>query len=697
MDSYEKIRIVGRGAYGTVYLCRRLVDNGLVIIKQIPVEDMTIEERQSAINEVKVLSVLKYPNIIGYYDSFYEDKALMIVMEYAEGGTIFEYLQQRRDELLSEEEILHLFVQILQSLHHVHSKNILHRDLKTQNILLNDRRTVAKLGDFGISKVLNSKSKANTVVGTPCYISPELCEGKPYNHKSDIWSLGCVLYELASLKRAFEAPNLPALVMKIMRGKFAPISSIYSEDLRGLILSMLHLDPSRRPELDEIMALPIIVNSLMQARTSIGRIPCLHISLPFDSQSLKSSHNSNITSYSHRTNRPGSSISNSHVSSSSAPVFTWGSSSSKPLMLNLPQRSLQITRVDVSRTQKMGVTNCGQIVIWEVSRCTKKIVQLDGKNDRNINIDIPRLLEGQSVVNITHVSCGDLFTACLTDRGILMTFGSGANGCLGHGNFNEAAHPKIVESLIGYEIVNVSCGASHIMAITAEHELFAWGRGDNGRLGTSNTKTYSVPELIKLPETYQPSSVCCGIDCSMVLCCDGCLLVCGSNRANKLSLDTSDTGLVDEKHSLTRVPSMPLSSLSIEQVAAGTSHTAVITEDGKLYTCGVNTYGQLGYEQSKQRVSAKQVSSLNHKQIKYIACGDAFTIAVTADNEVYAWGKGSRGRLGLGTEKNFVEPQRITFNHYNFEILSLASRHGNTLMSTRLKYNNGDINPIKDK
>lgn len=101
------------------------------------------------------------------------------------------------------------------------------------------------------------------------------------------------------------------------------------------------------------------------------------VSLPFDSQSLKSSHNSNITSYSHRSNRPGSSISNlsgaltdsgedSYVLSSSAPVFTWGSSSPKPLMLNLPQRNLQVIRVDVSRTQKMGVTNCGQIVIWEV-------------------------------------------------------------------------------------------------------------------------------------------------------------------------------------------------------------------------------------------------------------------------------------------------------------------------------------------
>ncbi len=86
---------------------------------------------------------------------------------------------------------------------------------------------IVKIGDFGISKVLSSKSKANTVVGTPCYISPELCEGKPYNQKSDIWALGCVLYELCTLQRAFDAPNLPALVLKIMRGTVAPLSETY--------------------------------------------------------------------------------------------------------------------------------------------------------------------------------------------------------------------------------------------------------------------------------------------------------------------------------------------------------------------------------------------------------------------------------------------------------------------------------------
>lgn len=139
------------------------------------------------------------------------------------------------------------------------------------------------------------------MVGTPCYISPELCEGKPYNQKSDIWALGCVLYELASLKRAFEAAvrntrltpnhfyqkmpvwlnlskvvfcfqNLPALVLKIMSGTFAPISDRYSPELRQLILNMLNLDPSKRPQLNEIMANPICIRPLLNLYTDIGNV-----------------------------------------------------------------------------------------------------------------------------------------------------------------------------------------------------------------------------------------------------------------------------------------------------------------------------------------------------------------------------------------------------------------------------------------
>jgi serine/threonine protein kinase len=157
-----------------------------------------LEERQAALNEVHVLDMLDHPNIIRYYDSFFERKSLNIVMEYAEGGTIFEFLQNRNGKLLDEDLILHYFVQMVLSLKAIHAHSILHRDLKTQNIMLDRSMRVVKIGDFGISKVLSSKSRANTVVGTPCYISPELCEGRPYNDKSDVWALGCILCESSS-------------------------------------------------------------------------------------------------------------------------------------------------------------------------------------------------------------------------------------------------------------------------------------------------------------------------------------------------------------------------------------------------------------------------------------------------------------------------------------------------------------------
>uniref|UniRef100_A0A8C0VZK7 Protein kinase domain-containing protein n=1 Tax=Castor canadensis TaxID=51338 RepID=A0A8C0VZK7_CASCN len=278
MEKYERIRVVGRGACLVMFvgvgcnLCLRKADQKLVIIKQIPVEQMTKEERQAAQNECQVLKLLNHPNVIEYYENFLEDKALMIAMEYAPGGTLAEFIQKRCNSLLEEETILHFFVQILLALHHVHTHFILHRDLKTQNILLDKHRMVVKIGDFGISKILSSKSKAYTVVGTPCYISPELCEGKPYNQKSDIWALGCVLYELASLKRAFEAANLPALVLKIMSGTFAPISDRYSPELRQLVLSLLSLEPAQRPPLSHIMAQPLCIRALLNLHTDVGSI-----------------------------------------------------------------------------------------------------------------------------------------------------------------------------------------------------------------------------------------------------------------------------------------------------------------------------------------------------------------------------------------------------------------------------------------
>lgn len=676
MEKYEKIRVVGRGAYGTVYLCWRIADRKLLIIKQIPVEQMTKEERQAALNEVKVLAMLDHPNIIEYIENFLEDKALMIVMEYAQGGTLFEYLQQRNSQLLEEEEIFKYLAQMLLSLQHVHSKQILHRDLKTQNILMDKKRDVVKIGDFGISKVLSSKSKAYTVVGTPSYISPELCEGKPYNQKSDIWALGCVLYELASLRRAFEAQNLPALILKIMRGTFAPISDRYSNELRQLILSMLHLDPNKRPSINEIMAQPIILNALMHLYTDFGSAPCRRV--PRSLSDLSGPSRGRVSRTGTALGKSTESIPTKLVPLST--VFCWGSGITTPVALPLPSSDVQVRQVAAGRTQKAAVTKNGRLFIWEVPTLSSEAAGIAGTVPGTSPAFVPRYLEGQSAVTIQHVACGDLFTACLTDRGILMTFGSGATGCLGHGNFKDVPQAKIVEALLGFEVIQVSCGASHVLAVTNDYEVFSWGRGDNGRLCLGSQESYCSPQEVMIPDNFQPNLVTCGIDCSMLLTLEGQLLCCGSNRYNKLAMDT-DQSRVDEIWTFSNVQSPPLKDMTVKMVATGTSHAMAVGEAGECYTFGSNQFSQLGYntEYKKDRFPQK----LETLVVSTVACGDTFSVAVTKDCDVYTWGKCARGRLGRPMDTRL--PKQVHFGgaYEPFTVTSISCSHGTTLLAAK--------------
>eukprot|EP00041_Stephanoeca_diplocostata_P037621 m.1430622 g.1430622 ORF g.1430622 m.1430622 type:complete len:489 (+) comp25074_c0_seq11:581-2047(+) len=431
---------------------------------------MTLEERQSALNEVKVLDMLNHPNIISYCDSFFEDKALMIVMEYAEGGTIFELLQGRQGELLDEKDVLHYFVQMALSLQAIHSHHILHRDLKTQNIMLDRTQKVVKIGDFGISKVLSSKSKANTVVGTPCYISPELCEGKPYDEKSDIWALGCVLYEMASLRKAFDAANLPALVLKIMRGTFAPISDTYSVEIRELILSTLHLDPAQRPSLVQILALPICQNALINLHTDIGRLPCLG---PTTAESGEFPLTGSRSNDSVRASGASASGFGSRRRGENADIrlAVWGMGVERPVLLE-GYSELAAHALHVNRTQLLVVSPTGEVHAWKSSQA--KRLSHDMCSDPTW---MPYHLPGLSGVTVQQVSCGTSYMAFRSDRGILMTCGSGAEGCLGHGDYDDVEMPRIVESLLGVEVAHIACGGTHITTITNDGDVGGCAEG----------------------------------------------------------------------------------------------------------------------------------------------------------------------------------------------------------------------------
>lgn len=137
---------------------------------------------------------------------------------------------------------------------HVHDRKILHRDIKGQNIFITKANTL-KLGDFGIARVLNkTQDKARTVVGTPYYLSPEIIENKPYSFKSDVWSMGVLLYELCALNPPFTANSLQLLALKIVKGSHSQLAGNYSKDIKGMVEDMLQIDPNRRPSVGDILS-----------------------------------------------------------------------------------------------------------------------------------------------------------------------------------------------------------------------------------------------------------------------------------------------------------------------------------------------------------------------------------------------------------------------------------------------------------
>uniref|UniRef100_A0A7N5JTT7 non-specific serine/threonine protein kinase n=1 Tax=Ailuropoda melanoleuca TaxID=9646 RepID=A0A7N5JTT7_AILME len=253
MEKYVRLQKIGEGSFGKAILVKSTEDGRQYVIKEINISRMSNKEREESRREVAVLANMKHPNIVQYRESFEENGSLYIVMDYCEGGDLFKRINAQKGILFQEDQILDWFVQICLALKHVHDRKILHRDIKSQNIFLTKDGTI-QLGDFGIARVLNSTVElARTCIGTPYYLSPEICENKPYNNKSDIWALGCVLYEMCTLKHAFEAGNMKNLVLKIISGSFPPVSLHYSYDLRNLLSQLFKRNPRDRPSVNSIL------------------------------------------------------------------------------------------------------------------------------------------------------------------------------------------------------------------------------------------------------------------------------------------------------------------------------------------------------------------------------------------------------------------------------------------------------------
>nr|XP_020662537.1 serine/threonine-protein kinase Nek11 isoform X1 [Pogona vitticeps]XP_020662538.1 serine/threonine-protein kinase Nek11 isoform X1 [Pogona vitticeps] len=268
---------LGRGSFGTVYLVfdkrAKGEEEQLKVLKEISVGDLKPNETVEANLEAQLLSKLDHPAIVKFYTSFIEGESFCIITEYCEGRDLDFKIQEYKEagKVFPESQIVEWFIQLLLGVSYMHERRILHRDLKAKNIFL--KNNVVKIGDFGVSRLLmGSCDLATTFTGTPFYMSPEALQHQGYDTKSDIWSLGCILYEMCCLDHAFSGHNFLSIVLKIVEDETPSLPDTYPGELDAVLNCMLSKDPSRRPAAAEILRIPWIHDQLQSMKCKFANI-----------------------------------------------------------------------------------------------------------------------------------------------------------------------------------------------------------------------------------------------------------------------------------------------------------------------------------------------------------------------------------------------------------------------------------------
>jgi MAP/microtubule affinity-regulating kinase len=250
IGKYRLIKTIGKGNFAKVKLAKHLPTGRQVAIKIIDKTQLNPSSLQKLYREVRIMKMVDHPNIVKLYEVIETEKTLYLVMEYASGGEVFDYLVAHGR--MKEKEARAKFRQIVSSVQYCHQKHIVHRDLKAENLLLDSDMNI-KIADFGFSNEFTIGNKLDTFCGSPPYAAPELFQGKKYDGPEvDVWSLGVILYTLVSGSLPFDGQNLKELRERVLRGKYR-IPFYMSTDCENILKKFLILNPVKRATLEQIM------------------------------------------------------------------------------------------------------------------------------------------------------------------------------------------------------------------------------------------------------------------------------------------------------------------------------------------------------------------------------------------------------------------------------------------------------------
>ena len=260
MNDFQIISKLGEGAYSTVFKVKRNIDKKIYALKKVKILNLSEKEKENALNEVRILASVKSNFVVSYKEAFFDEKdnTLCIIMEFADRGDLYQKIVQHKKSAIffEESDIWRIFIQLVKGLKSLHDLKILHRDMKSANVFLFSNGS-AKLGDLNVSKVAK-RGLGYTQTGTPYYASPEVWKDKPYDNKSDVWSLGCVLYEMITLRPPFRAQNMEGLFNKVCKGQYSRIPDKFSDDLFQVVQFLLQVNPNSRPSCEQILNHPIV-------------------------------------------------------------------------------------------------------------------------------------------------------------------------------------------------------------------------------------------------------------------------------------------------------------------------------------------------------------------------------------------------------------------------------------------------------
>ncbi|PIK57090.1 putative serine/threonine-protein kinase Nek9 [Apostichopus japonicus] len=622
------------------------MDNTLIVWKERSLTHCSEENKQNVLAQLDMLSWMQHANVVSYSNFFIEEQCLYMEVEYANGGTLHEKIGIQ-DNLFGEEMVIWYFFQILSSVDYIHRQKVLHRDIQSANIFLT-KSGLVKLGDFGILHVSAEECFTHNDLGTPYNSSPEFLTGKQFSAFCDLWAIGCVLYELLTLRSVYEGMIDAAVDENILKKNINSVSPNYSSEMKSLLYELLNMVPEKRPSASKILSSSIF-STLGNKGSVVG--------------------------------------------------FVVGRGMDAPSVLTEFESTDTAVQVHAGHSHIAAVTKEKELFTWMVESSDEKATtgQL-GHGDKE-RVTQPKKVEALQGIPIKMASCGKEFTACLTDSGTMYTFGSDYSGCLGcnQEEGEEIDSPLEVTFFHGKPVEQVSCGEKHILALTREKEIFSWGCGDKGCLGHGSEKSICLPTKVHVPAGKCITEVIAGSDGSFFLTADKKVLACGSNKDNKLGMNLLTNGLrkkssqavleVAFQTSVTWV--RPLARYAVCSISSGKTHSAAVTEKGLLLMFGQNKYGQLGSGDFKPKPGICEVKGpLVLKQVEKVACGDGFTVVATKDFQVYSFGCTSRGRLGVSTDLSsshrkrsaIPTPQPVFATHSHVIALSSCSSHTLAIM-----------------